>query len=111
MAAKVAGEFQERDVLFAHIVKDADGGDFLRSQSDYLPPGAAQLSLQRLRLNDRRVEMLLEQVCQNIHELWPGLGNVPTKDTILIPARWKTGGTVLVSGRSFAPPEERLRSG
>ena len=67
------GEFEESGVLFAHIVEDADGAGLFAGQSDDLAPGAAELPLQRLHLRDRRVEMLLEEMVENVHEVRRGL--------------------------------------
>ena len=61
MSAKMAGEFQESDVLFAHVVENADRADVRATQPDDLAPRAAQLPLQGLHLLHRRVEVLLKE--------------------------------------------------
>ncbi len=45
VAAKMPGEFEKSDVLFAHIVQNADGGDFVAGQPDNLPPRTTQIAL------------------------------------------------------------------
>ncbi len=48
--AKMPGKFEESDILFAHVVQNADRAVVLAGQPDDLPPRAAQLALQRLHL-------------------------------------------------------------
>ena len=33
MKSKVAGEFEESDILFAHVVENSDGADFLTGEA------------------------------------------------------------------------------
>src|ERR1039458_5865410 len=89
MAAKVTRKFQEGDVLFAHIVENADRADLLAGKPDDLSPRTAELALQRLRPLHRRVEMPLKQSVENFHLGISG-DCLPPKDNIGR-ARW-TGG-------------------
>ncbi len=59
--AKMPREFEERDVLLAHIVQNSDGGDLPARQPYNFAPRAAELPLQRLHLLHRHPEVLLEQ--------------------------------------------------
>ena len=68
MPAEMPREFEERGVLFAHIVENADRADSFRRQPDDLAPRAAELPLQRLHLRNRQVEVLLKKFLENIHE-------------------------------------------
>jgi hypothetical protein len=68
MAAKVTRKFQEGDVFFAHIVENTDRADFLAGKPDDLAARTAELTLQRLRALNRRVEMLLKKSIENFHE-------------------------------------------
>src|SRR5436305_84366 len=68
MFAKVARELKERAILLAHVVQNADGGDVLASETDDLASRAAKLPLQRLHLQNRRVEMLFEEFLEYVHE-------------------------------------------
>src|SRR6266567_8664684 len=61
------GEFQERRVLFTHIVQDADCANLSTSQPDNLASRTPELPLQRLNLLDRQVEALLKQIFENVH--------------------------------------------
>ena len=61
-------EFQKCHVLFAYSVQDPDGADLLRPQADDAAARSAQLALKSLNLSHRRLEMLLEEFFQNIHE-------------------------------------------
>ncbi len=61
MFAKVAGEFQESRVLFAHIVENADRTGVRATQADDFAPRSAQLPLQGLNLLHRGVEVLLKE--------------------------------------------------
>jgi len=60
MPAKMAGEFQESDVLLAHAVKDADRALAGRSQADDLAPRPAEFALHRQHPVHRHMEMLFE---------------------------------------------------
>ena len=68
MPAKMPGKFEKGDVLFAHVVQNADRAGRSAGQPDDLAPGAAELALQRQYLLGRRVEMLLEELFENVHE-------------------------------------------
>src|SRR5208283_706531 len=84
--AEVSGEVQKRGVLFAHAIENADSADLLAGlflerrfgrrssrfseQPEDFAPRASQLSLQRLDQFDRRVKVLLEEMLENLHELW-----------------------------------------
>ena len=62
------GEFQESDVLFAHLVAHANGAEFFAGQPDHAAPRAAEMAVQRLRLFHRCMEMLLKKLFENVHE-------------------------------------------
>ncbi len=62
MPAKMPGKFKKGDVLFAHVVQNADRAESAAGQPDDLAPRAAELALQRLHLLGRRVEMLLKKL-------------------------------------------------
>ncbi len=67
MPAKMPGKFEEGNVLFPHVIQDADrAGLFARKPYD-LTPRTAEFALQRLHPPDRHVEMLLKKVFENIH--------------------------------------------
>ena len=68
VAAKVAGELEEGDVLFANGVHDADGGVIAAGEAKDGAAGAAELALEGLRAFRGRVEMLLEEPLQYVHE-------------------------------------------
>ena len=71
MPAKMPRKFKERDVLFAHVIENANGADRGSrcggGKADDLAAGAAQLTLQRLDPIRGKVKMPLEQLAQNIH--------------------------------------------
>src|SRR6266404_234509 len=66
--AKMLGEFQKRNVLFAHSVQNADRALIFAAQPDDLAARAAKLSLQRLNALHRRAKMLLKKSVENVHE-------------------------------------------
>ena len=66
--AKMPGKFEERDVLFAHVIQNANRAALFAGKPDDVAPRAAELSLQRLHLRDRCVEMLLKKFFENVHE-------------------------------------------
>ena len=68
MAPEVPRELQERDILLAHIVQDANDTEFFAGKSNNTTPRPPELTLQRLRARDRRVEMLLEKFFENVHK-------------------------------------------
>ena len=55
------GKFEEGDVLFAHVVENADGADFSARQADDLASRTAELALKGLDSLHGRMEMLLEE--------------------------------------------------
>ena len=66
MAAKVAGEFEEGDVLFAHGITNADGGEAAAGEADDGAARAAKLALERMGLVGRDVEVLLEEAFEYV---------------------------------------------
>jgi hypothetical protein len=70
MPAKMPREFEERDVLFAHVVQNSDGGDLPARQPYNFAPRAAELPLQRLHLLHRYPEVLLEETVENVHDVY-----------------------------------------
>src|SRR6202158_2083283 len=60
-ASKVPGKFEEGNILFAHVIQDANGADFFAGQPDDLATRTAELPLQRLHPLDWRVDMLLKE--------------------------------------------------
>jgi hypothetical protein len=67
VAAKVPREFQESDILLAHIVQDANDTEFLAGKANNATSRPPELTLQRMRTHDGRVEMLLEKFLENVH--------------------------------------------
>src|ERR1700687_6158433 len=67
-AAKVPGKFEEGDILFAHVIQNANRADFFAGKPDDLAARTAELALQRLHALDRRVEMPLKEYFENFHE-------------------------------------------
>ena len=61
VAAKMFGEFEEGDVFFADVVKNADGAVLIIGQADDFAAGAAEFALERGDALGRRVEMLFEE--------------------------------------------------
>ena len=49
----MSGKFEESDVLFAYVMQDANGAEFVTCQPDNAPPRTTQLALQRLDPCDR----------------------------------------------------------
>ena len=62
-------EFQESDILFAHVIQNADCTGFSAGQPDNFSPGTAQLPLQRLHVLYRLVEVLLKEIFENVHDV------------------------------------------
>ena len=60
--AKMAGKFQERHVLLADVMQNANGTVVLVAKPENLASRGAELPLQRLYLFHRCVEMLLEEL-------------------------------------------------
>ncbi len=61
VAAKVAGEFEEREIFFADVVKDADGGRAGAGEADDLATRAAEFALKREDALGRFVEVGFEE--------------------------------------------------
>ena len=61
-------EFEERNILFAHVVENADRGVLVVRQPHDIAARAAELPLQRLHPGRRRVEVLLKKLFENGHE-------------------------------------------
>ena len=68
MAAKVPGKLQESNILFAHVVQNANDAEIFASKTNNAAPRPSELTLQRLYPHDRRVEMLLEEFLENVHK-------------------------------------------
>ena len=66
--AKMPGKLKERDVLFAYVVQNSNGAELLTGQPDDFTPRTAELALKWLHPSDRRVEMLLEEFLENVHD-------------------------------------------
>jgi hypothetical protein len=67
MLSKMPREFQESDILFAHVIQDADRTGFSAGQPDNFSPGTTQLPLQRLHVLYWLVEVLLKEIVENVH--------------------------------------------
>ena len=48
MPAKVTGKFEEGDILFAHVIENANRADSFTGKPDDLAARTAELALQRL---------------------------------------------------------------
>ena len=59
--AKMPGEFEESNVLFAYVIQNANRAEFFAGQPDDIASRPAELALQRLHPSDGRVEMLLKE--------------------------------------------------
>ena len=70
VAAEVFGEREEGGVFFADVVEDAYGGGVFGfvGEADDFAAGAAEVTLERLDERGRRVEMLLEERFEDVHE-------------------------------------------
>jgi hypothetical protein len=69
MAPKMAGEFQKSDVLFTHVVENANRA-LLRAGKPYnLASRPAELARQRLYSQGRCVEMPLKKFLKNVHKM------------------------------------------
>ena len=60
MPSKVPGKLEERYILFANVVQNADRALLLGGKPDDIAAGAAELALQRLYPRCRQVEMPLK---------------------------------------------------
>src|SRR5271169_757277 len=78
--AKVAGKFEEGDILLTHVIQNSDRADFAAAaiQPDDLAPRASEFALQRLHSLNRRVEMLFEKSFEDFHELRRCLLKIPS---------------------------------
>jgi hypothetical protein len=63
------GELEKGGILFAHVIKDADGAGFFAHQADNLASRPAELALQGLNPLNGRIEMLFEESLEDVHEL------------------------------------------
>ena len=68
VTAKMPREFEECGVLFPNVVQDSNRTEFVVGEPDDIATGAAELALQRLHALGRRVEMLLKEFLENVHE-------------------------------------------
>ena len=68
MPAKVSRKFDEGDIFFPHRVQNADGNIRLAGQPDDAASRTTKLAVQRLDLHDGRMEVLLKQRFENVHE-------------------------------------------
>ena len=66
--AKMPRKLEERDVLFAYVIQNANRAAFLVGKPDDVPSRAAQLALQRLDSPSRNAEMLLKKLLENFHK-------------------------------------------
>src|ERR1035437_9385107 len=71
-AAKMPRELQERDILFANGIENADGGFSSAGEADDGAAGGAKLALKRLYLLGGQPVMLFEKLFQNFHESLSG---------------------------------------
>jgi hypothetical protein len=60
------GEFEEGDVFFAHVVKDADGAVFLIGEADDFSTGSAEIALERKDLLGKRAKVLREERFEDV---------------------------------------------
>ncbi len=70
----MAGKFEKGDVLFVHVVQNADRAGLLVGKTDDFASRTAELALQRLHSLDRRVEMPLKKALEDFHEIF-GVNN------------------------------------
>ena len=68
MTAKMAGELEEGDILFAHRIENANGGMSRSGEADDDASRAAELALERLNALRRRLKVLFEKAFENFHE-------------------------------------------
>ncbi len=67
MPPKVLREFNKCQILFPHCVKNADCAVTSICQTNDVSTRPAELSLKRMNTFSRRIEMMVEEPCQNIH--------------------------------------------
>src|ERR1039458_1813684 len=65
---KMTREFEKSDIFFAHGIENADGGVPRALEADNDAPRATELALKRQHTLWRRLEVLLEEAFENIHE-------------------------------------------
>src|SRR6267142_7017408 len=79
MTSKVSGKFEERNILFPHIIKNADRTGALVREPDDLPSRTPELTLQRLHALGWSVKMPLKKSLENVHESVCQVDGLPTK--------------------------------
>jgi len=62
------GEGEEGGVFFTHVVENADGGGSVVREANDFAARASEFALKRQDARGGRVEMLLEEVFENVHE-------------------------------------------
>ena len=67
-AAEVPREFQESEVLLAHVIQDTHRAQILMGEPKDLAPRPSQFALQGLHSFHRKAKMSLKKLFQNIHE-------------------------------------------
>ena len=68
MSPKMPGKLEEGDILLTYGVKNADGAGSPATQPDNNAARTTELTLKRLNVFGRQMEMLLEKPFQNVHE-------------------------------------------
>ena len=66
--AKMPGKLEEGNVFFAHAIQNPNRAEFFAGKPDDLTSRSAEFALQGLRPLDRRVEMVLKELFENVHE-------------------------------------------
>ena len=79
MTPKMPGKFEERDILFAHVIENANRSNAFVRKPDDLSPRSAELALQGLHQFGRGVKMPLKKSLQDFHESICQLDGLPTK--------------------------------
>jgi hypothetical protein len=69
MSSKMPREFEEGNVLLTHRVNHANRAISTAEHPDNSPPRSTELALQRLYALRGVLEMLLEKLLENIHEV------------------------------------------
>ena len=62
VAAEVTGKFEEGEIFFANVVKDADGGGAGAAEANDLTAGTAEFALQRDDALREFAEVLVEEL-------------------------------------------------
>src|ERR1700676_2969339 len=70
-AAKVPGKFDKGNILFAHVIQDANRTELFAGKPDDLAARTSKLALQRLHPVAREVKILLKNAFENFHEVIP----------------------------------------